>query len=75
MPFILNLIRQQLEGDLRRLKKLLEEQSIAVTTHRAPPTSLADGALTTRLRDCQTIHYRAPLLFKVIWPLASTGVH
>ncbi len=26
MPLILNLIRQQLEGDLRRLKKLLEEQ-------------------------------------------------
>lgn len=25
MPFILSLIRQQLEGDLRRLKKLLEE--------------------------------------------------
>jgi len=26
MPLILNLIRQQLEGDLRRLKKLLEEE-------------------------------------------------
>jgi hypothetical protein len=26
MPLILSLIRQQLEGDLRRLKKLLEEQ-------------------------------------------------
>jgi hypothetical protein len=31
MPLILNLIRQQLEGDLRRLKKLLEEQSTART--------------------------------------------
>jgi uncharacterized protein YndB with AHSA1/START domain len=27
MPLILSLMRQQLEGDLRRLKKLLEEQS------------------------------------------------
>jgi hypothetical protein len=27
MPLILSLIRQQLEGDLRRLKKLLEEQT------------------------------------------------
>jgi len=26
MPLILSLVRQQLEGDLRRLKKLLEEQ-------------------------------------------------
>jgi hypothetical protein len=31
MPLILNLIRQQMEGDLRRLKKLLEEQSTAHT--------------------------------------------
>jgi len=29
MPLIFNLIRQQMEGDLRRLKKLLEEQPVA----------------------------------------------